>query len=264
MCQPDLDFIAPEVQASSACSPQSDMFSFGLLLCSIFNNGRSPIQANLSTTNYTKQLESLTRSVNELQEAMPSLLRDQVPPLLEPAPRKRPTSQQFVMIKYFLDTGVSALQYLDTIHMKDSSHKANFYPTLRSVLCNIPKKMWYQHILPTITNELQSSDVLGSALQPILYIIDESNTEEYHNFILPLIRNLYQAPKSVQATVILLENINILIKKSGQNEIKNDILPMMFTSLDSTQPQIQVNKHNKNITNKTKSHNFVCVSFIFL
>jgi len=61
MSQPDLDFMAPEIQASSACSAQSDMFSFGLLICSIFNNGRSPIQANLSTTTYTKQLELVSR-----------------------------------------------------------------------------------------------------------------------------------------------------------------------------------------------------------
>lgn len=63
MCQADLDFIAPEVQASSACSPQSDMFSLGLLICSIFNNGRSPIQSALSTTQYIKQLEIVSLHV---------------------------------------------------------------------------------------------------------------------------------------------------------------------------------------------------------
>lgn len=240
MCQPDLDFIAPEVQASAACSPQSDMFSFGLLICSIFNNGRSPIQAALSPPNYCKQLESLSRSATELLDRMPILLQEYIPSLLEPAPRKRPTSQNFSMIKYFMDPGVHALQYLDMIHMKDSVHKANFYPSLRGILCTIPKKMWFQHILPTMASELQFSDVLAAALQPILYIIDESNTDEYQNCILPLIRNLYHAPRSVQATVILLENINVLIRKTAQQEIKNDILPMLFNSLDSTQPQIQV------------------------
>ncbi|XP_015781451.1 SCY1-like protein 2 [Tetranychus urticae] len=240
MSQPDLDFMAPEVQASSACSPQSDMFSFGLLICSIFNNGRSPIQANLSTANYTKQLETLNRSVQELLDRMPILLAENVPALLEPASRKRPTSHTFSMIKYFHDQGVHALQYLDTIQMKDSMHKANFYPSLRGVLCTIPKKMWFQHILPTISAELQFNDVLAAALQPILYIIEECNTDEYQNYILPIIRNLYQAPKSVQATVTLLENINILIRKSGQHEIKNEILPMLFNSLDSSQPQVQI------------------------
>ncbi|RWS12359.1 SCY1-like protein 2 [Dinothrombium tinctorium] len=62
MCQPDLDFLAPEIQASSACSPQSDMFSFGLLICSIYNNGHSPIKANLSVQQYVKQLELVIKT----------------------------------------------------------------------------------------------------------------------------------------------------------------------------------------------------------
>ncbi|GIY40877.1 SCY1-like protein 2 [Caerostris darwini] len=57
MGQPDLDFTAPEVQATSSCSPLSDMFSLGMLICAIFNNGRPLIDANHSTVNYTKQLE---------------------------------------------------------------------------------------------------------------------------------------------------------------------------------------------------------------
>ncbi|GFR11611.1 SCY1-like protein 2 [Trichonephila clavata] len=57
MGQPDLDFTAPEVQATSTCSPLSDMFSLGMLICAVFNNGRSLIDANHSTTNYNKQLE---------------------------------------------------------------------------------------------------------------------------------------------------------------------------------------------------------------
>lgn len=57
MGQPDLDFTAPEVQATSTCSPLSDMFSLGMLICAIFNDGRSLIDANHSATNYNKQLE---------------------------------------------------------------------------------------------------------------------------------------------------------------------------------------------------------------
>lgn len=60
MCQPDLDFVAPEIQSSSACSPQSDMFSLGLLICAIYNNGRSPIESNFSSASYFKQLETVS------------------------------------------------------------------------------------------------------------------------------------------------------------------------------------------------------------
>lgn len=57
MAQPDLDFMAPEIMSSFSCSPQSDMFSFGLLIYSLFNHGKSPLEANLSPQNYMKQLD---------------------------------------------------------------------------------------------------------------------------------------------------------------------------------------------------------------
>jgi hypothetical protein len=48
---------APEVQTSSLCSIVSDMFSLGLVVCAIFNQGRPLIQANHSSSAYMKQLE---------------------------------------------------------------------------------------------------------------------------------------------------------------------------------------------------------------
>ena len=41
--------------------------------------------------------------------------------------------------KYFGDSSVHALQYLDLIQMKDANHKANFYHNLKNVLPFIPK-----------------------------------------------------------------------------------------------------------------------------
>lgn len=46
--------------------------------------------------------------------------------------------------------------------------------------------------------EIQSPEVLAAALQPILYMIEESSSEEYQDIILPFIRNVFLMPKSVQ------------------------------------------------------------------
>jgi len=61
MAQPDLDFVAPEIQlettkfATSGC----DIFSLGLLVCALYNEGRSLIRAGYSTINYVKELEKV-------------------------------------------------------------------------------------------------------------------------------------------------------------------------------------------------------------
>ncbi|RWS01792.1 SCY1-like protein 2, partial [Dinothrombium tinctorium] len=58
LAQPDLDFIAPEIQLHSNCSPQSDMFSLGLLIYALYNKGRSPLECNLSPMHYAKQFDN--------------------------------------------------------------------------------------------------------------------------------------------------------------------------------------------------------------
>ena len=43
----------------------------------------------------------------------------------------------------------------------------------------------------------------------------------------------------LQATVTLLENIDILMAKTPKADIKSDVLPMVYNSFESTAPQIQ-------------------------
>ncbi|XP_074604678.1 SCY1-like protein 2 isoform X2 [Brevipalpus obovatus] len=239
--QPDLNYSAPECQLSSICSPQSDMFSFGLLICSLFNNGRSLLDCNLSTSLYAKQLEMIQQNVSEITTKMGqnNQIIDHLPSLLDIDPQRRANSQIFSMIKYFSDPGVNALQYLDLIHTKDTLHKSNFYNSLKNVVPNIPKKIWFQHIIPSLVVELEGNDVPATVLQPILYIIEESAPEEYHEIILPHIRSVFSIAKSVQARVCLLENIAIFAEKGPSDEVKNSVLPFVYTGFESTNPQIQ-------------------------
>lgn len=53
-------FAAPENQINSNCSILSDMFSLGMVICSIFNNGKPLIQAQNSPSAYLKQLEQVS------------------------------------------------------------------------------------------------------------------------------------------------------------------------------------------------------------
>ena len=68
MTQPDLDFVAPDVQlgcpdvqlGSAAASPSSDVFSYGQLICALFNDaGRSLIQAEHNVAAYARQIDKV-------------------------------------------------------------------------------------------------------------------------------------------------------------------------------------------------------------
>ena len=242
MAQPDLDFTAPEIVTSSKGSPQSDMFSLGLVIYSLFNGGKSPLESNLSAQNYIRQLDLFCRNLNELLMKVDSHLQEPLQLLLDLDSRRRPNSQIFSTIQMLMDPGIHALQVLDVIHMKDSTHKMTFYHNLPQVMSQIPRKLWFQHMLASMEGDLIGSEVMGAALQPIFFMIEESVDEEFRNILFPLIRKLNSLPRSVQATVNLLENMDILVRKTTLEEVKNDLLPMLFASLDSSMPQIQVSR----------------------
>lgn len=56
---------APEIQTTSQGSLLSDLFSLGMVICAVFNGGRSLIEANHSNTTYMKQFEVVSSRTGE-------------------------------------------------------------------------------------------------------------------------------------------------------------------------------------------------------
>ncbi|XP_037045286.1 SCY1-like protein 2 [Bradysia coprophila] len=240
MTQPNLDFMAPENQIHSNCSILSDMFSLGLVMCAIFNQGRPLIQANNSASAYLKQLEMLEDAVHNMLPRVPIPLQEATSRLTCKEPASRPTAQLLQLIKYFSDPAVHALQFLDVINMKDPTQKAHFYRnTLREVLPFIPRKLWWQHVWPCLQQEMRTAEVLAAVLQPALALVHESTPTEYETIILPTFRAMFAAPKSIQATVTILENLHVILEKTPRDDIRSEVLPLLFNAFESTTIQVQ-------------------------
>ncbi|XP_017794218.1 PREDICTED: SCY1-like protein 2, partial [Habropoda laboriosa] len=240
MTQPNLDYIAPEVQQKKVGGFYSDMYSFGMTMCAIFNQGRPLIQANHSCSEYLKQLENLEEQVGVMLPLIPLPLREAVSRLLHLDPEKRPTVQVLSMIKYFHDPPVFALQFLDVSKMKDVLQKEHFYTTtLKGILPYIPKKLWYQHIWTYLQNELESQEIQSAVLQPVLYIVQNSTQEEYDQIVFPSLRLLFSNRRSIHGTVTLLENLHLILKKTSREYVESEILPMLYTSFENSTTQVQ-------------------------
>lgn len=54
------------MQTEQTCSILSDMYSLGMVICAIFNSGRSLIQANNSNSAYLKQLEVVSNNCKKI------------------------------------------------------------------------------------------------------------------------------------------------------------------------------------------------------
>jgi len=63
LAQPDLDYIAPEIQleTSKIATVGCDVFSLGLLVCSIYSGGRSLLQAGYNPAVYMRQVDRVRR-----------------------------------------------------------------------------------------------------------------------------------------------------------------------------------------------------------
>ncbi|XP_028172756.1 SCY1-like protein 2 isoform X3 [Ostrinia furnacalis] len=247
MSQPHLDFMAPEVQANGQANILSDMFSLGLVICAIFNNGRSIIQANNNPLLYMKQTEHLELIVNAVLPRVPAGLQEAVGRLLTRDPHPRPTCQLLPLIKYFKcasEPAIQAMQFLDVITMKDPNQKSNFYrTTLIDALPYIPKKLRWQHVWPALQLEVRTAEVLAAVLMPIIWLTNEASPDEFSTYVLPtlnkIFRSLMNSPKSVQATVTMLENLHVVTKKCQPDEVTYDVMPLLFTALDNNTNQIQ-------------------------
>ncbi|KAF7395478.1 hypothetical protein HZH68_009528 [Vespula germanica] len=240
MAQPNLDYLAPEIQQKKLGSFSSDMYSLGMTICAIFNRGRPLIQANHNCSEYLKQLENLDDRVGIILPSVVLPLREAVSRLLQKDIDLRPTAQVLSMIKYFRDPLVHALQFLDVSKLKDLMQKEHFYrTTLKELLPYIPKKLLYQHIWWYLQAELQTQEVLSAVLQPILYIIEKSTKEEYEKIIFPTLRPLFSNRKSINGTVTLLENLHVILEKTPDEYIDSEVLQMLYTSFENSTMQVQ-------------------------
>lgn len=59
----NLVYIAPEIQQKKEGGFYSDMYSFGMTICAIFNQGRPLIQANHNCSDYLKQVENVSNQI---------------------------------------------------------------------------------------------------------------------------------------------------------------------------------------------------------
>ena len=81
--------------------------------------------------------------------------------------------------------------------------------------------------------KLNFETVLESFLMPTYWQIIESPHRTSN-------RAVFAAPKSIQATVTLLENLHVILEKTPRDDIKSEVLPLLFNAFESTTIQVQV------------------------
>ncbi|XP_025110543.1 SCY1-like protein 2 isoform X2 [Pomacea canaliculata] len=239
MAQPDLNFLPPEMQLGRTCSPLSDMFSLGMVVCAIYNAGHSLIAADHNPNLYVKQLDQMHDMFGVVAHKMPMALVEPVEKMINKDLRYRPSAHLFSLLKYFNDTVVINLHALACTDRRDPAGRAEAYVGLSQVIPNIPRKVLYKHVLPTVVDDCKMFDSIIYALPTLLTIIDFATRDDYCDLILRDFCTVLGMPKPVQATVYILNKLDIILTKTPLEDIRTEILPMVFNTLDSSSLQAQ-------------------------
>ncbi|CAH1775961.1 unnamed protein product [Owenia fusiformis] len=239
MTQPDLDFIAPEIQIDKTCTNLADMFSLGMVVCALYNGGKSLLESQQNPTLYVKKVNEMHNAFSDVAQNMPLGLVEPIEKMIQRDIRYRPTPQQFTQLKYFNDAVVQCLFTLEMMDSRDKKFKTEFLEDLEMITPEIPKKLLYRHVFPRLCQELKNQDLLLNVIPVFIAMTEVATHQEFAEKIYPGFKQLCCMQRPVQATVLLLDNLDIVLAKMPKEEIKTDILPIIMNMLDSNSLQGQ-------------------------
>ncbi|KTF74793.1 hypothetical protein cypCar_00036126 [Cyprinus carpio] len=141
LCLANPEYVAPEYILSVSCDAASDMYSLGVLIHAVFNEGKPVFQVNKQDIykSFSRQLDQLSRLSPGLLSKIPEEVREHVKMLLSVTSNVRPDADQMTKIPFFDDVGAMTLQYFDSLFQRDNLQKSQFYKSLPKVLPKLPK-----------------------------------------------------------------------------------------------------------------------------
>ncbi|KAK2832448.1 hypothetical protein Q7C36_015910 [Tachysurus vachellii] len=241
LCLPNPEYVAPEYILSVSCDSASDMYSLGVVMHAVFNEGKPVFHVNKQDIfkSFSRQLDQLSRLNPGVLSKIPEEVKEHVKMLLSVTANVRPDADQMTKIPFFDDVGAVTLQYFDSLFQRDNLQKSQFYKNLPKILSKLPKRVIVYRILPALTSEFVNPDMVPFVLPNVLLIAEECTKEEYVRLILPDLTPVFKQQEPVQILLIFLQKMDLLLTKTPTGDIKNSVLPMVYRALEAPSTQIQ-------------------------
>ncbi|KAL5105997.1 SCY1-like protein 2 [Taenia crassiceps] len=224
--QPDLDYIAPEVQLYHTMSPLADIFSLGMVICSIFNDGVSLLHCDGNVANYAKCIPLLPQRFQEISDRMPKPLIEPVRKMISQDVRERPTSQLLALLKLFNEPSLLSYEGLLTLQTRSPNQIKEFFNRFAKAIPEFDEDFRYKKVLPLLWEWYDSHPDLQSFVLPS--ILAATHIAERTDFDLHLHDRLcstLRSHRSKQTTLVTLDLVEFFIKYLTLEEIVEIVLP---------------------------------------
>lgn len=240
--QQSMDFLAPEYITHEIAGPESDVFSFGCLIYSIFNKNQSIINANNHLLSYEKEITSLNsptfiESKNLPSENLKSLLKE----TLAVDPKQRASMFELERSPYFTGSAIAALRFLESFPEKLPSEKVSFMESLSKNLTTFPYRIQSQKILPTLLDHLNDQKLVPSLLPCIFEIskgLDSSIfSSKVFTAIFPIISAANSYPERVP--LCIFQYMDCLKSKLPSGEFLSKIVPFIYGCFENSSLNVQ-------------------------
>ncbi|XP_017092238.2 SCY1-like protein 2 [Drosophila bipectinata] len=238
LAQPSLEYTAPEVALNSINTPDSDLFSLGVLIFTIYS-GKPLKMFGSDYSGFRRYANELNQRKYPPMNAVPGDLTESLKALLHPSASLRPKLHELKQITYFQDVGVKTLSYLDSLYQWDNLQKSKFYKGLPQIIPTLPHRVNLHSILPYLVKEFVNSPMIPFVLPNVLLIAEMSSQKEYCDHILPHLKPIFKLTDPIQILLIFMQKMDLLLKLTPAEEVKQSVLPLLYRSLECDMPQIQ-------------------------
>lgn len=116
--------------------------------------------------------------------------------------------------------------------------KSKFYKGLPQILKELPHRIKIQHILPCLTKEFVNQQMIPFVLPNYFLIAEECTKDEYRQLHVSL-KPVLKMQEPIQILLILIQNIELLLKLTPTEDLQSDVLPMLYRALETDTQQIQ-------------------------
>lgn len=234
----DLNYTAPEVVLENSISPESDMFSLGALIYSLYNQGATLLNCNNSTTYYREEYAKFERMLTQnnprqLFKKVPESLFNVLPQLISRYPNQRISTQEFIQCQYFDNPLVKVMVFLDEFPTKNDDEKLIFLKSLVNLLPLFPQQLLQRKVLPIMIDLVKTRTLsLVQATLTIIILIGENMSQlSFHDRVYTLLQDdkLLQLQ---EAQIVILDQLHVLKMKIKSEEFRKVLLKLTDKTLD--------------------------------